>query len=374
MWNNKISLSWHTLKFANPDIEKGYTQTLNKHINAKNFIYCIIVLITLFILDILFWLRENEESSFTYIRLTILSHTVIATVLFTLTLISPKQLRTQRIIIYSNYYLFLFLEVGIGYYFVYVLGNNNYSLTCAIYLIQNLLDLSFYFSKMLDFMEGALLTFAKFVSCYLFCEGLFPRLVLNQSIMLIMVCVSYFYVYEQRKLYYYYRMTENNNSWYRNILENMISGFICMTDTTIKYVNKPLMTIFEHIKDDVVKDISEANNGSKELISKEIEYNNKAGRDLIYSVLEGILKNLKTNIENLAKEPNLATIKTYLKHHSRDKFISLGSCSLVTKINTIHFEIQGRYYTTNQFNEKEDNFDFMLNDVSNIKVNEEIKC
>jgi signal transduction histidine kinase len=373
--SNKIFRSWFTLKFANPDIEKDYTQTLNKHLNAKIFIYCIIVLIILFILNILFWLRDNEESTFIYIRLTIISHTVITTALFTLTLSSPRKLHTQKIIIYSNYYFLLFLEVGIRYYFIYVLGDNSYSLAGAIYLIQNLFDLSFYFSKMLDFMEGALIAFAKFVSCYLFFAGLFPRFVLNQSIVLIMVCVSYFYVYEQRKLYYYYKMTESNSSWYRNILENMISGLICITDNTIKYVNKPLMSIFEQIKDDAVKDVYEANKESSELISEDIGYNNKAGRDLIYSVLEGILKNLKTNIESLAKEPDLDTIKTYLKHHSRNKFISLGSCSISgTKINTIHFDIQGRYYITNQFDEKEDNFDFMLNDVSNVKISEEMNA
>jgi signal transduction histidine kinase len=375
MPSNKIFLSWFTLKFVNPDTEKDYAQTLNRNLNAKNCIYCILVLITLFILNILFWLREIEESTFTYIRMTILSHTVIAIVLFTLTLSSPRQLCTHKLIIYSNYYFLLFLEVGIMYYFVYVLGDNSYSFACAIYLIKNLFDLSFYFSKMLDFMEGALLTFAKFVSCYLFYAGLFPQFVLNQSIMLIMVCISYFYVYEQRKLYYYFKMTENNSLWYRNILESMISGFICITDKTIKYVNKPLMSIFEQIKDDVVKDVYEANNGSDEITSGEIEYNNKAGRNLICSILSGIFKNLKTNIESLAKEPDLDTIKTYLKRHSRDKFINLGSCSVVgTKINTIHFEIQGRYYTANQFDEEGDKFDFMLNDVSNIKVNEEMNA
>jgi signal transduction histidine kinase len=370
--SNKIFLSWLTLKFANPDIEKDYTQTLNKHLNTKNFIYCIIILITLFILNILFWLQENEEKTFTHIRLTILSHTVITLVLFTLTLSSHRQQHIQKIIIYSNYYLLLFLEVGIGYYFVYVLGDNNYTLAGAIYLIQNLFDLSFYFSKMLDFMEGGLLTFAKFVSCYLFYAGLFHRFVLNQSIILIMVGVSYFYVYEQKKLYYHYKMTENNSLWYRHILENMISGFICMTDKTIKYINKPLLTFFEQVKDDVVKDVYD---GSNELISEEIEYNNKAGRDLICSVLTGIFKNLKTNIESLAKEPDLDSIKTYLKRHSRDKFISLGSCSLVgTKINTIHFEIQGRYYITNQLDGEGDKFDFILHDISKVKVSEEINA
>jgi signal transduction histidine kinase len=371
MWNENF-LSWLTLKFANPDIEKDYTQTINKHHKAKNCIYCIIVLITLFILNLLFWLRENEGSTFTYIRLTILSHTVIAIVLFTLTLSSTGQLHTQKIIIYSNYYFLLFLEVGIGYYFVYVLGDNSYSLAGTIYLIKNLFDLSFYFSKMLDFMEGTLLTFAKFVSYYLFYAGLFPQVVLNQSIVLIMVCVSYFYVYEQRKLYYCYKIAENNSLWYRNILENMISGFICITDKTIKYVNKPLMSILEQIKDDVVKDVYEANNGSNKLILEEVEYNNKAGMDLIYSVLEGMFKNLKTNIESLVKEPDLGTIKNYLKHQPMDKFISLGSCSVVgKKVNTIHFEILGRYYKTNQLEGEGDNFEFMLNDISNVKVNEE---
>jgi signal transduction histidine kinase len=374
MWN-QIFLSWLTLKYTNPDIEKDYAQTLNKNLNAKNSIYCIIILIILFILNILFWLRETEESTFTYIRLTILSHTIIMTVLFTLTLSSPGQLYTHKIIIYSNYYFLLFLEVGIRYYFVHVLGDNCYSLAGAIYLIQNLFYLSFYFSKMLDFMEGALLTFAKFMSCYLFYADLFPQFALNQSIILIIVCVSYFYVYEQRKLYYGHKMTENNSLWYRNILENMTSGFMSITNKTIKYVNKPLMTIFEQIKDDAVKDVYEANSESSELISEEIEYKNNVGRDLIYPVVEGIFKNFKTNIESLAKEHDLESIKTYLKHHSMVKFISLGSCSISgMKINTIHFDIQGRYYTTNQLEGEGDNFDFMLNDISNVKVSEEINA
>jgi signal transduction histidine kinase len=374
--SNNIFLSWLTLKFANPDIEKDYTRTLNKHTNVKNIIYTVIVLIILLILNILFWLRENEEATaFTYIRLTTLSHTVITTALFILTVSSPRQQHMQKIIIYSNYYFLLFLEEGIRYYFVHVQGEINYSLAGSIYLVQNLFSLSFYFNKMLDFMEGGLLTFAKFMSCYLFYTGLFPQFVLNQAIMLIMICVSYFYLYEQRKLYYYCKMVENDSLWYRNIVEKMNSGLISITDKTIKYVNRPLMSIFELIKDDEASDVYGVNNGGKELISKRIDYSSKTGSELTHSVLEGIFKKLKTNIESLGAQPDLGTIKTYLKHHSGDKFLCLGSSSLVdTKINTIHYEIHGRYHTTNQLNEKEDNFDFMLNDVSNVKANEEMNA
>jgi signal transduction histidine kinase/CheY-like chemotaxis protein len=374
---SKIFTSLFTLKFLNPDMEKQYALTLNKNLNTKNMIYCFIILSVLIIFDLLYWLEKSDKVIFNTMKINTLIYTAIVLTFIIIIVLFPKKLKVQRTIIYLNFFLLILLEVSLRHYFSNVLHNVHFSIMALIYFFEYSLDLTFFFTKMIDFYEGALLFLAKSVTYYIFYSIFFPLkshyiLALNQILMIIICCISYFYVYEHKMSFYYFKNIETSSSWYRSILEYMNSGFLSITDTRVNYINKSLMFFFDLVKGDLI-DSGDRDTGDYDYVLTSSSINRGCERDLIYSVLEGMFGHI--NLDNCnSAESNLETIKAYLRANSKDTFINLGVCSLIgPKINSIHFEIHGRYYTTS-LHEKEDNYDFIFNDISRIKINEEINA
>jgi signal transduction histidine kinase len=372
---SKIFLSLITLKFANPDIEKQYINTLTNRLKTKNIIYCLIIILLLIVFNILYWIQTTDEAVYYAFKIISLCHSGIMIVLLILTISFPKNIQMQKIIIYLTFYLLLPVEVSVRYYFTFVL-NSDLIIICMIYLIQYLFILTFYFTKMIDFMDGALLLLAKAITYYALYSSFFPlnihfRFGVN-NILLIFICsVSYFYVYEHRKSFYYYKIAETSRLWYQNVLENMNSGFISICESNVSYINKSLMNFLDLIKDDVIDEFNENNN---ELILSTRMFTNEAfQRDFIFSVIDEMFKNIKN--DNFQEAMNVEVIKKYLKANSKETFINLGTCPLVgSKINSIQFEIHGRYYISDSLGGIKENFDFIFNDITRIKMTEQINA
>jgi signal transduction histidine kinase/CheY-like chemotaxis protein len=368
---SKIFISFITLKFKNLDYEEQYAKTLTEKLNIKNIIYCLIIISVLFIFDLIYWeMDKQDDLGYKMTKISTLIHTLIVFVLLILTVSFPKAAIIQRIIIYINFILLIFFEVNIRYFFVIILKTDPIIISMII-LIQYLFILTFYYNKMLDFFIGSLLLFAKAIIYYCFYSTVFPlsihyRFGIYQLMNIIICSVSFFYVYECRKSFYYYKVAETSRLWYHNILENMNTGFLSLSNTKVAYVNKSLMNLFDLVKSEVPDEYAEV---------REKEDDDVCRRDLIYSIIDEIFKNTKLEEDDNDFGFGLEKMKKYLKLNSRNTFINLGICSLVgSRINPIQFQIHGRYYTSHSSKGLKENFDFLFNDISGIKLNEQINA
>jgi signal transduction histidine kinase/CheY-like chemotaxis protein len=314
-------------------------------------------------------MNNYNDMAFKMTKISTLCYTIVVCALLVLTLSFPNVILVQRVIIYINFILLIFFEVNTRYFFVIILKSDPIIISMII-LIQYLFILTFYFNKMIDFFEGSLLFLTKAIIYYCVYNAFFDisihfRFGVYQIMNCIICTVSYFYVKEHRKSFYYCKVAETSRLWYHNILENMNTGFLSLSKTKIVYINKSLMSLFDTIKEEILSEYDGLIVVKKSELMK---------RDLIFSVIDEIFKNTKQ--DGIGIEPanlNLESVKKYLKINSQNTFINLGICSIVgSKIKSIHFQIHGRYYTSHSLNGTKENFDFIFNDISRIKKNEQI--
>jgi len=173
---------------------------------------------------------------------------------------------------------------------------------------------------------------------------------------------------------------KKNLEWHDSILENMNSGFLSYStkDNRLNYINKEMLSIIHR---NLRECISLTNRDSQD---EKIEINDRKSLDIriltqenIYSVLNELFKEINYSIifendhnNNLA-DNNLSRVKKYIKKNQHSyNFLFIGTKFLFDQElkSNLYYEINGRQYKTD---ETEETYEFILNDETRIKVNEE---
>jgi signal transduction histidine kinase len=162
---------------------------------------------------------------------------------------------------------------------------------------------------------------------------------------------------------------ENRKGYYQNILENMNSGFLCISRDRVKFINKTLISNLNLKKLYSFK--SSDRDGSKiaNLCEQEILCENDI-QIMLEELLDGIELNYYIKENNIDNLPIVELILSYLKTNSSPKFSVIGTNNYKISENiSVYYEISARCYRTSY---NHDEFiEFIFNDVSNIKISEE---
>jgi hypothetical protein len=120
---------------------------------------------------------------------------------------------------------------------------------CFLYTVESFFRLVMFFLGIIDFMPGLYVQ----ISSQLVNYGLFYipvpvrfhfRFAISACILLLTYVIAYFYTKEQRRSFYYYHSLKNRFEWFKNIIDNMNSGFVVITNGQIQYYNNTLFKFF----------------------------------------------------------------------------------------------------------------------------------
>jgi signal transduction histidine kinase/CheY-like chemotaxis protein len=370
---SEIFNSYFTLKYNNKEIEEAYQVMLRTNIKRRNIIYTLLILAIAIACNIMLWyVTSIFVRIFEYI---IISFILTGILLINLILSITGNEKINIIISYLNFYLLLYAEVSLRAFVIN--ANADTVLICLVYTIQYLFILTWYYTCTIDFLPGCLITVAKCISLYVVFAPLSMSLTLqfrfsiNQVLMLIVLILSFFYVYEKRKSFYYFKTAEMSKQWYHNILDNMNTGFMSINnDWDIQYINKSLLRIM----DNIVRDNNICNT-QYQIEDRPINSNDKHFINKV--ILENLFKSQQFAYAFVFNEndDSLEKIKDYLKFSSSDNFILIGTNTIALENSNLHFEVYGRYYTSRTHqNQKIENFEFIFNDITRVKSNEEINA
>jgi signal transduction histidine kinase/CheY-like chemotaxis protein len=371
---SEIFDSYFTLRYNNKELEEAYQAILCHNLKRRNIIYTLINLAIVIVSSILLWFIPNPKFNIKFFKtLTFVLFLLSLTILIVSTIFNNKKL--NRIISFLNFYLLIYSDTIFRSYFVSM--EIDTVIICLVYTVQYLFLLTWYYTWTIDFLPGCLITVAKCVSFY----ALFGALSLNRNlhfrysvneVLILIICMfSYFYVFEKRKSFYYFKTAENSRLWYHNILENMNTGFISVTnDGAIKYINKSLLV---HL------DVITRYNGAISTQVRTDDGLNASEREIFnnnFNTLDNLFKCQQFASGFVAQESSnsFEKITEYLKFSSFDNYVLIGINSVKTETTNLHFEVYGRYYTNTSGNHAIENYEFIFNDITRVKSNEEINA
>jgi signal transduction histidine kinase len=366
----KVFESMITLKFINPDIQKEYKTQEEKNLKQRAIIFSTILMI-LNLTNILL-LNFDHSDQFFFCYLQICSYIITGITAVTLTIIIfTRNKDVLKISNYINFFISCFTKFILRIYFADYLKTDVFVLA-LIYTIQNLYIVTWYYSNSIDFYPGLILTVLKSITLYLTFGFLLPtdnhfRFSINAFVYLFTSFLAYTYVYERKKSFYYFKLMEIGKGYYQNILENMNSGFLCISGDKVKYINKALIsTVNLPTSDEVAENIN---------IREQENFSKINVHSLLKELLNDIELNncIKESIRDDQNQPEVEDIINYLKTNTSSKFYDIGTNHLKLSDGAFcYYEISARYYITSYNNEE--NLEFIFNDVSNIKNKEEINA
>jgi signal transduction histidine kinase/CheY-like chemotaxis protein len=364
---SEIFESCFTLSYNNKEIEEAYQTILNHNLRKRNIIYTLLNLTIVIVSAILLWFIPNYKFGKQFFLVLSFVCLLLNLIILILSIIFNNKLFT-RIISFVNFYLLIYSDTIFRTYFLNIEADT--VIVCLVYTIQYLFILTWYYTYTIDFLPGCLITVAKCVSFYAVFgvvttnTALHFRLAVNEVLILIICMFSYFYVYEKRKSFYYFKTAENSRQWYHNIIENMNTGFLSVTnDGTIKYINKSLLLNMDAMSKPYVTQLQT----DHELIDRS---------NVDSGTLDNLFKCQQFGFDFIDKDlcnPFSKAIQ-YLKLTSVDNFVLIGVNSVKTETANLHFEVYGRYYINTSGNQVIENYEFIFNDITMVKSNEEINA
>jgi signal transduction histidine kinase len=362
-----------TLYFSNPEIQKEYNDQLDK-CHKKRAIILSTILMIMNIINVLLFHFSTIENDY-YKQLELASYITAGINFITLsTIILNKKYQILKACTFLNFILLGFTNFILRSYFSFY--NFDALVISLIYTFQNFFTFLWYCTNTIDYFQGLVLTVLKGVALY---SSLAPivtpdkhfRFSIHVLVNLFVCFLSYIYIYERKKSFYYYKLMENRKGYYQNILENMNSGFLCISEDKVKFINKALLSnlnlkkysSFKGLRlDDSIINISEQDG----LCKLDLQH-------IFEELLDGIelshwMKEYQGNDYTSISE----SIINYLKANSTSKFSVIGTNYVISESISVYYEISARYYKSSYNNEE--NIEFIFNDVSNIKIKEEINA
>jgi signal transduction histidine kinase/CheY-like chemotaxis protein len=362
---SEIFNSYFTLKYNNKEIEQAYQVLLNKKLKVKNITYTVITLSIVIMLNILFSVVNDKRLYALMIISFIL--TGMLTIILAICITNTNK-TVLKIISYIIFYLLMYSDVLVRGVFLNL--GVDVVVLCLVYTIQYLYILTWYYTCTIDFLPGCLLTVIKMVSYIVVfapigTPGHQFRFSINEILALIVCLFSYFYVYEKRKSFYYFKNAEISQKWSHNILENMNTGFLSVTnDGTINYINKSLLSYLNGLANTEQQNLQTESNSC---------YGEASSFKL--NLLEYLFKEQQfANLESTESQNAFERTKYFLKYNSLNKFVLIGTNSLKIENANLHFEVFGRYYVYNNQDLDIETFEFIFNDITRVKSNEEVNA
>jgi signal transduction histidine kinase/CheY-like chemotaxis protein len=371
-----------TLNFLNSSIQKGYNEKVDKNIKKRTIIFLTILLALNITNAILYYFYHSELFLFYFLKLWAYTLTGIISLLL-LTSIFCKSKTVLKPCIYISYFLSYYTHFIMRAYFGEFVKVDEYFLA-VMYTIQSLYTFSWYFTGILDFFPGLILTICKIISLYLtfgffIAQGRHFRFAISAFVYLSICFLAYNYILETKKSFFYLKLMEIKKNYYQNILENMNSGFLCIRGNKVNFINKALQSNFNiQIPKQFINDNTSGLGLEQESLS------GVAVRNLLKEILNDVeLANSvresigDVELTNWAKEsvgdgqPVVEAIISYLRTCSLARFCIIGTSRHKTSESTFaYYEISARYHITSS--NEEENIEFIFNDVTNIKNKEDI--
>jgi signal transduction histidine kinase/CheY-like chemotaxis protein len=370
---SSIFKSKFTLEFKDNELEHRFTMLRYKNMRKNNIIFSITGLILAIFNSTMLTINDDGQAIHQYLSFNKTASYIILgikTIILLLALFT-KRYYIQQFIAWLNFYIVMYSNMYLRYYLSEIL-KADYIVFGLIFSVQHLYRLMMYFADLLGFVDGVFNHLAIIVSSYIY-FGVQTnyqnhyKVSIYSLIFIISCLISYFYLMEKRKSFYYLNELEKKVVWHHGILENMNSGFVSITDMRIKYINE---TMFGYIMSNKnTFNISTLYPSFVDRKSKENLLNLPI--DQCYFILKELFSNLNSKKTHDCPVDELNSIFDHLEEIESTSFIHLGTKELEVadkdKLSTISFEVYGRYFC----NKGENNYEFIFNDVSKVRVVEE---
>jgi hypothetical protein len=263
-----------------------------------------------------------------------------------------KHNRVQDWVTYLNYTFVLFLFSSYRFYLIFVVKADLLVYT-FVFTVEILLRLTFFFLGVIDFVPGVYLQVMSILLNYGIFAAVVPiylhfRFSLYAGILIITTGITYFYIKEQKKSFFYFLSIKTKYDWFKNVIDNMNSGFISVRNREINYYNNTMVKMFT------------GNNAEIDSVA-----------------LKGYQFKLDMLFENV--ESDIFTINSFndavqmLENNYSligDNFFFMGTKTVeISSTCVLSLEVYGRCYSSDH--SIIDKYEFIFNDITRSKLIEE---
>jgi signal transduction histidine kinase len=353
-----------SLKFTSAEIETSYQNHRNKTYRYRNILLQLVLFILALAVNILANINNYLDTQAYFFAhslgalLTVFVGLVVSSI--------SKSICVNKFMCYITFIISL-STFGIFRYYLSMTAKVDATIFSVVLGFEELFRLLYFLLGCLDFVEGlfcfAILILFNTISLDISLPYFLWYRAVIANVMIIFTCaLSYMFVYEKRKLFYLNYNIEKKNKKYLNILENMSSGFVSLTETTVKYINNTLNKILETSASE--KTLSTENLSSQNTFNQV--------KKLLSRMTDTVLSK---DTEASSTTYDISEIYNYLTKASKveeNKFHYLGNtaCGNSEADNNMtktYFEVFGRMINEGS----EDRFEFLFNDVTRVKQQEE---
>jgi hypothetical protein len=353
MSSENIFESCITLMFKDKSYELAYERNRILRLKRFNIILSAIMFILSLGLTIVFLINlDFMFSNFTYKYVTLvqfISNVLIAVNLILCTVITNPMI--QNWLTHINYTYILFVFGSYRYFFIWILQTDIF-IYGFLFALEILFRKIWYIMGLIDFVLGVYLQIATIIFTYSMYSGVAPvpflfRFGIYAGILIITNGITYFYIREQKRSFYYYHAMKNKYDWFKNVIDNMNSGFISIKNSRVHYYNYTMIKLL--------------NNGSTEPTT-DTDYHELS--------LDDIFINTTTDTYDINSYDDVTRVLLDNYPIVGENFIFLGTKTITNSPTTdINLEVYGRCYSSTH--SAINKFEFIFNDITRSKLIEE---
>jgi signal transduction histidine kinase len=341
-----------TLRLIDKVYEKAYQYHRYQKLRKYNIILSTILFtLTLILASGILVSLDKLWQTFTCRYTSIIEFTV--TFLLGINLILSVVIKNPNIqswITYINYIYILFVFSTFRFFFVYVLQVDMLIYT-FLFTVEIFFRLAWFFLGIIDFVPGVYLHLITIIVNYGTFYVAIPmnlhfRFSVSASIFMFTCGITYFLIKEQKRSFYYYLSMKSKYDWFKNVIDNMNSGFMSIENKEIKYYNRVVLKLF-----------------------------NESGGDDSCSIpsilsLDDIFKNIQCELHNIINFNDAIQVLAKNYTLAGDNFFFIGTKYIETSPTTaISLEVYGRCYSSHH--SVIDKYEFIFNDITRSKLIEE---
>jgi signal transduction histidine kinase len=228
----------------------------------------------------------------------------------------------------------------------------------VIIMVELFYRISFFIAEKIDFITGLILNMLIVITIYATYGYTLPiyfhfRFAVLFFMIFSVSIKSWFIVKNNKYKFYHNFIQKKNYQWFKNVIDHMNSGFLSLKNREFKYMNRQMY----HILNIFDKSDFENNSDDDDFLCN-LQISNSYDIKTIFKNIkndEQVVNNYEEIIEKLSKQIN-------------NDFVYLGTKTLISDLEKYtYFEIYGRRYKLN----KEDNYEFIFNDITRSKLMEE---
>jgi signal transduction histidine kinase/CheY-like chemotaxis protein len=357
MSSDNIFESKFTLRLKDKFFEQQYQDKRYKKLKKYNIILSSVLFVMAVAITIIISLQkaimfENFVNQYRSILQFITTLLLSINLILSIVVKNPK---VQSWITYINYIYILFVFNTLKFYFVRILEVDMLIYT-FLFTVEMFFRKSWFFIGLIDFVPGVYLQVVSIVLNYVMYSptsvlSLQFRFSINAGIMMITNGITYFYIKEQKRSFYYYLFMKSKYDWFKNVIDNMNSGFMSVEKNEIQYFNYTMVKLINN-----------------NLTIKETAAD--SSNDYLTLSLDDIFVNIQSETYSINNFND--TLQVLLQNYMifGNNFIFLGTKNIESlQKSTINLEIFGRCYSSDH--SVIDKYEFIFNDITRSKQIEE---